>query len=383
MRESGFGGSIAILGDEASRPYERPPLSKAVLTDKASVVPWLSQETRYRDNGIELVLGVWVEAVEPASNSVRLADGRAIGYDQLLFATGGRARRLDIPGGHHIHYLRNYADALAIRTAFGSARRLVCIGAGVIGLEIASSAHALGLAVTVVEAGNVVLGRCLAPAEGQFVRDLHQAAGVELRLESEIVAIETSQSGKHVLLGDGQVLDADCVVAGIGMVRNTELASAAGLAVENGIVVDERGHTSAAQVFAAGDVAAFFHPLLKRRMRLESFYHAQDHGMAVGRAMAGMDGRYEDIPRFWTDQHGVNLQVAGSPTDAARTVVRGSRETGRFTAIHLDTDGRVIGVCAANNAREMRPALDMIRRGVQPDTDALADTQIPLNKIAA
>jgi 3-phenylpropionate/trans-cinnamate dioxygenase ferredoxin reductase subunit len=383
MRAAGFEGRITIFGDENLRPYERPPLSKAALTEAGFATAWLTREGRYAEQDIELTLGAPVVQVDPSKKSVRTAAGDEIAYDRLLFATGGRARRLGIAGNEHVLYLRHHADAVALRGALGSARKLVCIGAGVIGLEIASSARAMGLDVTVLEAADTVLARCLAPAEGEFMRALHLAKGVDLRLGCRIEAVEAAAAGKRVRLAGGGTIEADVVVAGVGMIRNTELAAAAGVAVDNGILVDEFGRTNVEGIFAAGDVAAYMDPRSGRRMRLESFYHAQDHGLAVGRAMAGMLSPYDAIPRFWTDQHGINLQVAGSPVGSARTIIRGTREAGRFTAFHLDGGGRVVGVSAANNARDMRPALELIRRGAQPEAGALADAAIPLNTIAA
>jgi 3-phenylpropionate/trans-cinnamate dioxygenase ferredoxin reductase subunit len=384
MRRAGFQGRILMIGAEPERPYERPPLSKEVLTAAEPACPYLSSAERYTEAGIEVLLGATVEAIEPAAQRLRVEGREPIAYDKLLIATGGRARRLPIPGGDEVFYLRDYADALRIRAAVARAEQVVCIGAGVIGLEIAASARALGCRVVVVEVGSAVMGRCLAPSDAQFMEELHRSEGVELRLSSGVAAVETAANGrKRVILADGSVLAADCVVAGVGMERNIALAASAGLEIGGGIAVDAGGRTSLPQIFAAGDVAAFLHPLFGRRMLLESWHHAQDHGALVGRVMAGAEETYEAIPRFWTDQHGVNLQVAGLPTEAVETVTRGDPDDRTYTAFHLDPDGIVVAVTAVNNGRDMRPGIEMIRQRRKPDREMLADAGVPLRKLAA
>jgi len=325
MRQAGFTGRILLLGDETWRPYERPPLSKAALTADAEPEPlYFHPADRYAELGIELMLGASVEAVLPKEGRVRLRDGRSLPYDRLLLATGGRARHLPFPGGEHALYLRTLEDARLIRARLRHARRVACIGAGVIGLELASSAHALGATVTVLEAAAAPMGRCVSPEGAAFVARLHRAAGVTLRVNV--------------------------------------------------------GRTSEPGIYAAGDVAAFFHPLYGRRIRLESWRHAQNHGLAVGKAMCGETIPYDDVPWFWTDQHGVNLQVAGLPAEAVHTVVRQDTAKG-FAAVHLDADGGVVGVTAAGNPREIRAGTALIRAHAKPDRARLADPSVPLQSL--
>ncbi|MES2187432.1 MAG: FAD-dependent oxidoreductase [Pseudomonadota bacterium] len=382
LRRAGFEGRIVLAGEEAHMPYERPPLSKATLTETSPKLPALFAAERYAAGAIDLRLASRVESLDLAGQQVALAGGGRLPYDLLLLATGGRARRLGVPGGEHILYLRDYGDALALRERLRPGTRLLCIGAGVIGLEIASTARALGCEVVVAEAAGGIMGRCIAPAEADWLAGLHRAAGVALRLGTGVVAI-TEAGGVHtVQLSDGSALGADLVVAGVGLVRNTALAEAAGIAVDNGILVDAFGRTDQPGVFAAGDVAAFWHPALGRPMRLESWHHAQDHGTAVGAAMAGELQAYQPVPRFWTDQQGINLQVAGAPAAAATSILRGDRAAGSFTTLHLDGDDRLVGVTTANNARDMRPAMALIRGGTRLDRAALADAAMPLHKLA-
>ncbi|MBN8889310.1 MAG: hypothetical protein ABS99_01745 [Acetobacteraceae bacterium SCN 69-10] len=380
LREAGFAGRILLIGEEAHRPYERPPLSKEMLTAPAEPPPaWFHAEARYAERGIELLLGNPVAAIEPAAHRVRLADGRVLDYAKLLLATGGRARRLAIPGGKAIHLLRTLDDARALRPLLVEGARVACIGAGVIGLEIAAAARRRGCVVSVVEAGARPMGRSLTPEFAAWIADLHRKSGVILHFEAKIEAIE----GGFVVCASGPAVPADVVVAGIGMQRNTELAEAAGLAVEAGIVVDEFGRSSDPDVYAAGDVAAFWHARLGRRLRLETWRHAQNHGIATGRAMAGVLEPYDEVPWFWTDQHGVNLQMAGLPDGAVRHVLRGDMAAPSFAAFHLDAAGRVLAATGVNAPREIRAAQAMIRAGVPVDAAALADPATNLQRLVA
>ena len=285
-----------------------------------------------------------------------------------------------MPGGERALRLRTLEDARAIRARLATARRVVCIGAGVIGLEVAASARARGAAVTVLEAAARPMGRSVSPEGAAFVARLHRDAGVELRCGVAVAAIEPARDGtEQVLTADGGAFPADVVLAGVGMERELDLATAAGLALDGGIAVDPWGRSSDPDIFAAGDVAAFLHPLFPgRRLRLEAWRHAQNHGIVVGRAMATPDAApYDDIPWFWTDQHGVNLQVAGFPAEAARTVVRADRER-VFVAVHLDAADRVIGITAAGSPRDIRAGTALIRAACPVDPGLLADASVPL-----
>ncbi|MGH7041596.1 MAG: NAD(P)/FAD-dependent oxidoreductase [Acetobacteraceae bacterium] len=384
MRQAGFAGRILLIGEEPYRPYERPPLSKTVLTAASEPpVTWFHSEARYADLGIELVLGTAVTALDVTARRIGLADGREIGWDKLLLATGGRARRLAVPGGERALVLRTLGDARVLRARLGDARRVVCIGAGVIGLEIAASARARGASVTVLEAAERPMGRSVSAEGAAFVAGLHRNAGVDLRCGVAVAAIEARADGSEVVLcADGAAFPADLVVAGVGMERNLALAEAAGLVLDGGVVVDALARTSAECVFAAGDLATFPHPLFGGRMRLESWRHAQNHGIAAGQVMAGAGKPYDDVPWFWTDQFGVNLQVAGLPGLAARTVVRVAPPAG-FVAVHMAADDRVVGVTAANAPREIRAGMALIRAGRAVDAELVGDATVALQGLAA
>lgn len=382
MRQAGFDGRILLIGDEPWRPYERPPLSKAVLTEATEPpIAYFHAEERYAEQRIELLLGTAVAEIESAAHRIRLADGRTFDYDRLLLAVGGGARHLPIHGGDKALYLRTLEDARLVRARLSNARNVICIGAGVIGLEIASSARARGCEVTVLEALPRAMGRAASPEGAAFIETIHRDAGVALHFGVIVDTIEDTPRGMRVVCRDGDSYIGDLVIAGVGMQRNLALADAAGLSMEGGIVVDEFGRTSDPDIYAAGDVTAFHHPLFNRRLRLESWRHAQNHGLAVGKAMCGGTTPYDDIPWFWTDQHGVNLQVAGMPADAARTIVRVNTPPTAFTAVHLAEDGCVIGVTAANNPREIRAGQAMIKARRPVDEAALASPAVPLQTL--
>ena len=384
MRQAGFDGRIVLVGEEPWRPYERPPLSKAVLTDEAEPpIAYFHAAERYAEQRIELLLGTAVTGIEPEAHRVRLSDGQALDYDRLLLTVGGAARHLPVHGGDKALYLRTLEDARLIRARLAHARSVLCVGAGVIGLEIASSARARGCNVTVLEALPRAMGRSVSPEGAAFIETLHRNAGVALHFGVVVDAIEDIPGGLRVTCRDGEMFTCDLVIAGVGMQRNLALAEAAGLSLEGGIVVDELGRTSAADIYAAGDVTAFHHPLFDRRLRLESWRHAQNHGIAVGKAMCGDTTPYDDIPWFWTDQHGVNLQVAGLPADAVTTIVRANTPPNVFTAVHLAADSSVIGVTAANNPREIRAGQALIKSRQPVEVAALSDSAVPLQRLLA
>ena len=382
MRQAGFAGRILLIGAEPHRPYERPPLSKSVLTAvDEPPVSWFHPAPRYAELGVELWLGTSVTALDPVARRLALADGREVAFDRVLLATGGRARRLSVPGGERALTLRTLEDARAIRARLAEARTVVCIGAGVIGLEIAASARMRGTAVTVLEAAAGPMGRAVSPEVAAFVARLHRDHGVALHFGVTVAEIAPRGAGAAVLCADGTAFPADLVVAGVGMERDLTLADGAGLELDGGVVVDTRTAASASGVFAAGDVAAFPHPLFGgARLRLESWRHAQNHGTAAGHAMAGAGQPYDDVPWFWTDQFGVNLQVAGLPGLAARTVVRADAG-GAFVAVHLGADGRVVGISGANAPRDVRAGMALIRTGRAVDAGKVGDSAVPLTAV--
>ena len=383
MRQAGFSGRVLLLGEEPWRPYERPPLSKAWLSEAESPeVQYFHKPDRYAELDIDFRPNTQAIAIDPIGQRVRLADDSVLAYDRLLLTTGGRARRLPVPGAEHVLTLRTIEDAHAIRSGLASARSVICIGAGVIGLEIAASARQRGKQVTVLEAGPAPMGRSVTPEIAAFIAGLHRDAGSELHFNMAVQAVDAAPDGTlAVFCADGFGLTGELVLAGVGMERNLDLARQAGVAIDGGILVDEFGKTSVANIYAAGDVAAFFHPLFGRHLRLEAWRHAQNHGVAVGGVMAGVEKPYDDMPWFWTDQHGVNLQVAGIAADATRTILRPGANPHQFTAVHLLDDDRVIAVTAANAPRDIRAGTAMIQSAKPIDAAAVADPSTKLQSL--
>ena len=383
MRQAGFAGRILLLGDEPWRPYERPPLSKAWLTEtEPPTVQYFHKPDRYGELDIDFRPNTQAIALDPIGQRVRLSDDSVLAYDKLLLTTGGQARRLTVPGAEHVLTLRTIEDANAIRAHLATTQHVICIGAGVIGLEIAASARKRGKDVTVLEAGPSAMGRSVTPEIAAFIAGLHRGAGTDLHFNMAVEAIDAAPDGTlSVFCAGGFGVAGDLVLAGVGMERNLDLARQAGVAIDGGILVDEFGRSSVANIYAAGDVAAFRHPLFGRHLRLEAWRHAQNHGVAVGQAMAGVEKPYDDIPWFWTDQYDVNLQVAGLAMEATRTILRPGATAHQFTAVHLLDDNRVIAVTTANAPRDIRAGTAMIQSAKPIDPIAAADPAIPLQSL--
>ncbi|HEX7006661.1 MAG TPA: FAD-dependent oxidoreductase [Alphaproteobacteria bacterium] len=384
MRAAGFAGRIVLIGEEPHPPYERPPLSKQLMvTDDGLEKARLHEPDFYEKNNIELRLGTRVVAIDRANKRVTLDDGSTVAYDKLLLTTGSRVRRLPVPGVEldGVFYLRDFEDTLNIRARLLPGTRVVVIGGGFIGLEMASSARARGCSVTVLEATDRLMGRCVAPEIGEYFAELHRRHGVDVRLGAIVEAIGGQGKVEHVTLRGGETVPADLVVIGIGIQPNEEIAAEAGLEVDNGIVVDEFGRTSDPFIYAAGDVASQPNAFLGRRVRLESYQNAQDQAMAVARNMCGEPKPYRDSLWVWTDQYDVNLQMTGAPREWDRLVYRGDPKSGSFTVFYLK-DGKIVAVNTINAGRDMRPAQRLMESGVVVDPAQLADPEVKLLKLA-
>lgn len=378
LRDAGWQGPVLLLGTEPHLPYDRPPLSKAWLTETPPPAPvlFVSPE-KLAERAIEVRTRTTVTEIDRANARLHLADGGTEPYERLLIATGGQARRLTLPGAERVLTLRTQEDAIAIRARLVPGARVACIGAGVIGLEIAASARTLGAEVTVLEAGDRPMARSLTPDMSAWIAALHERNGVTLRFGARIDAITPD----GVQCADTFV-PADLVVAGIGITRDDAIARDAGLPTDNGILVDAATRTADPAIHAAGDVAAFAHPLYGR-MRLEAWRHAMNHGAAAGRAMAGQDVAYDDIPWFWTDQFTTNLQMAGLADGTHSTILRGDPTAASFAAFHLNADGHVIAVTGINAPRDVRAGQALIPLRKPADPAALANPATNLQKLVA
>jgi 3-phenylpropionate/trans-cinnamate dioxygenase ferredoxin reductase component len=387
LRESGWGGRIVLIGAEAHLPYERPPLSKGVLTGERSAVQCrLRTPEAWAADRIEPVVAT-VERIDPGAREVRVSDGGVFGYDALLLATGGRARRLAIPGAalDGVFALRTLDDAAALGTRLVPAARVVLIGGGFIGLEVAASARLRGCRVTVLDAASRLLGRAVPETIAARVHALHERQGVAIRVSRKPVAIERTVGGAlAVVLDDGDTLIADTVVAGIGIEPADELAREAGLAVERGIVVNARLETSACGIYAAGDVAVFPSALSGRPLRQETWHGAETQSRVAARNMLGADEPYRETPWFWSDQYDTQLQVAGEPALGERSVARVLGDDAEIH-FHFDAGARLVAASGFGRAsgfvKEMRVARMLVERGAGVTPTAVADVSVKLKSL--
>ena len=383
LRDQGFEGRVIIVGDEDFAPHERPPLSKEVLlgdAEKESCLLW--PPGTLEDADIEMRLGVSVKSIDADSYTMSLANGETLAWNKMLIATGGRARSLDVDGVDldGVYTLRTIEDAEGIRARLTAGAKVLVIGAGWIGLEVAAAARKRDASATVVEVADRVCARALTEDMSQWVHALHERHGVDIRLTTAFSHFAGDGKLQKAVLGDGSEIDCDIAVIGIGLIPNTELAESAGLDIENGIVVDENGQTSHPDIFAAGDVTNHPNALLGRRVRLESWENAQNQAINSAKAMLDIKEPYSEIPWFWSDQYDANIQMMGLPEEWDQTVTRGDREAGEFIEFYLK-DGELQGAAAINNPRDLRFTRRMITSGRKFEADALADPDVKLQKL--
>jgi 3-phenylpropionate/trans-cinnamate dioxygenase ferredoxin reductase subunit len=384
LRAAGFAGRIALIGAESHLPYERPPLSKELLAGTMEVEKLtFNPDSFYAEKNIDLHLGIEAQEIELNLKRVRLSDDTDLHFDKLLLATGGRVRRLSCPGADltGVHYVRDINDTLRLRPELEGGRRVVVIGGGFIGLEVAATARKRGCHVTVVELADQVLARVADPSVGALVADMHRAEGVHVLTGVSVERLEGDTEVAEVVCTDGETIDADIVVAGIGILPNKEIAAEAGIECANGITCDEYGRTSAAGIYAAGDVAFHYNPILKRHLRLESWANAQNGAIAVARNMVLDPVPYAEVPWFWSDQFDLNLQVAGAPESWDRLVVRGDPAAKKGIVFYM-TGESVVGATAFNQGREMRFLKRLIETGKAVADGDLADEGKKLRDLA-
>ncbi|MFF5038020.1 NAD(P)/FAD-dependent oxidoreductase [Nocardia salmonicida] len=383
LRTDGFEGRVVLLGDELDRPYDRPPLSKSYLqgtTERDKI--YLHPPNWYTDHDVDLRVGTRVTALDRPAHEVRIEGGERIGYDKLLLATGSSPRRLDVPGADldGVHYLRRVGDCESLQAAFAAGPRVVIVGAGWIGLETAAAARAAGCQVTVVGRSKLPLLSVLGAEVAAIYAALHRAHDVELRLDTGVVEIlGDGRNATGVLLTDGHVLDTDVIVVGIGITPNTELAHAAGLTVEDGVVVNQYLATSDPDVFAAGDLANTFYPHLGAHLRLEHWSAALNQGPVAAANMMGKPIPYDRVPYFFSDQYDSGMEYCGYVAHGGYdcVVFRGDVTTGEFIAFWLQ-DQRVLAGMNVNTwgVTDAIEALVRSRRRVDPVK--LADPEVLL-----
>jgi 3-phenylpropionate/trans-cinnamate dioxygenase ferredoxin reductase component len=386
LRDEGFDGGVVLFGAEPERPYERPPLSKGYLNgndERESV--FVHPEQWYAERDVDLRTGVAVDAIDPAGHTVTF-DGGTLTYDKLLLATGASARLIDIPGVDldGVFFLRTLADSERLRSALGGGRRVVVVGAGWIGLETAAAAAQVGGSVTVIEPQSVALLSALGSELGGLFTDLHQAHGVQFRFgeTAEEIHGDAARRVGSVVTSGGAVLPADVVIIGVGAVPNDGLASAAGLEVSNGVLADATLRTSDPDIYAAGDVANWYNPLLRRRVRVEHWGNALAGGPAAARSMLGKDVTYDPVPYFYSDQYDLGMECAGLPSPGSydQVVYRGNRDNMEFIAFWL-AGGRLIAGMNVNVWDVTDDIQALIRSGRELNIPRLTDPATPLPEV--
>ncbi|WPB57163.1 NAD(P)/FAD-dependent oxidoreductase [Xylophilus sp. GOD-11R] len=392
LRDGGYEGRTTLIGEEPDLPYERPPLSKDALCSGASAsVPPMFDSAWYQERQVELRLGSRVEAIDAGSGRITLAMGSSLQADRIVLATGVRARRMTIPGvsDDRVLGLRSLADARRLRAALEAGRRVLILGGGFIGLEVAASAVRLGCQVTVVEARGRLLERAVSATTSALVSRLHGAHGVVVKRGCQVVSARQGHDEIEVVLSDGSTCVVDLIVAGVGAQANDELARAAGLRCGNGVEVDRHCRTDAERVWAVGDIACRRHDSWGAPVRIESWDNAEWQAAIAGGSLArswSRESRLEpgaDLPAwFWTDQYDLNLQILGEVTDADRTVTRPGRKEGESMAFHFRA-GVLRGIELIACGRERVPARRLLQQGWSRPPEMLGDTGLSLKELSA
>jgi len=383
LREEGFDGRIVLVGAEREHPYERPPLSKEFLRGEAGHEKvYVHDEGFYDAHAIELRRGAMVESVDSAGRAVVLAGGERLDYDRLLLATGARPRRLTLPGSEldGICELRTLADSDSLRAQLQRGGRVAIVGGGWIGCEVAASACSMGLDVTLIEALQLPLQRVLGPELGAFYRDLHADRGVRMMLGHGVAAFEGDGDVRAVRTADGTRVACDVALVGVGVTPRDEMADRCGIDVADGILVDEYLQASRPGVYAAGDVARAYHPLLERSVRVEHWANALNQGPAAARNMLGAAVPYDRLPYFFSDQYDVGMEYIGHAAAWDGVVIRGDLEAREFIAFWL-CEGRVVAGMSVD-VWDVTPDIQaLIRAGMPVDSDRLADTAVALGDL--
>lgn len=380
LRSKGFDGRIILIGDERYVPYERPPLSKAVLAGELEVErTFLKKATWYPEKNIEFRPNTLVTELDRKARTVSTASGEVLGYDKLLLATGTRVRKLQAPGAdlENIFYLRALDDTLAIQRRMTPGTNVVIVGGGYIGLEVAAVAVKMGCSVTVLEGLERVMSRVVAPEVSAFYHHVHTDAGVVIKTGMAVTGFEGDGKVERVTCADDSVFAAELVVIGVGVLPNVELAAEGDLAVDNGIVVDEYGQTSDDNIWAAGDCTNHPNALLGRRLRLESVQNAVDQAKTAANAMCGELKPYSEIPWFWSDQYDLKLQIVGLSEPGDEVVIRGNPAERKFSALYL-RHGKFVAINAINMIKDFMAAKKLISEGKILDPDKAADAEIAL-----
>ena len=383
LKRNEFTGSIKVIGEEDHLPYQRPPLSKDFLLEeyKPERVS-LKKKEFYEENGVDLILGKRAESIDTILKEITLSDENKIRYNQLIIATGSRVRKLNVPGSDKkgIYYLRDLDDANALKQRLKKNKKMVIVGAGYIGLEVASVAASLGVEVTVIEMANRVMNRTVDPMISSYYQKLHESHGVKIHLDNGLKAFEGGDSVNTVLCSDGLMLEADLVVIGAGVLPNQEIAIEAGLECNNGIMVNEFGETSTAHVYACGDCTNHPNKGLNTRLRLESVHNAMEQSKTVANTIMGNKEPYDQVPWFWSDQYDHKLQLVGISGDHDEVVMRGLESKQKFLLFYLK-NSELIAVNAINSSKEFLICRKLVANKVKISSDVIKDQSVNLNDL--
>lgn len=395
LREQGFNGEIVIVAEEQHLPYERPPLSKGYLAGASAFEDAIVHPVSwYEEQGVTLRQGVRATRLDPAAHTVSLDDGSELSYGRLVLATGSQPRQLPLPGAEasNVHMLRTVEDSDVIRQTFGEGKKLVLIGGGWIGLEVAATARQAGTDVTVLEGAPLPLLRVLGPKVAEVFAELHRSHGVNLQTEVRVAGIETTGSGPSIATGvrleDGEIIPADAIIIGVGVAPRVELAEQAGLAVDNGVLVDSSLRTSDPDIFAVGDIAHHEHPVLGRRIRVEHWANAMNQPATAVATILGTETPYTELPYFFTDQYDLGSEYIGYAVEDSydQVLVRGNLSTREFVAfwVSTETEGGPVQIQAAMNVNvwdvidEIKP---LIAEQRPVDATRLVDPDVPFSAL--
>lgn len=384
LRDRGFTGSIIMIGEEATPPYDRPSLSKAYMLGSISIERILLRDASYwAENNINLALGLTVTQLAPATSTLQLSDSRTIGFGQCILATGGTVRMLTCPGADlpGLHTVRAVADVDAIRAALQREMNVAIIGAGYVGLEAAAALCELGHKVTVIEAQERVLSRVTGPLLSAFVEQEHRSHGVAFRLGQQVVAIDGQKQVEGVLLASGERVSADIAIVGIGISPRTDLAETAGLECDGGVIVDAFARTSVPTILAIGDCARHPNKHAGGLWRLESVQYATASAEVAADTIMDKARGYDALPTFWSDQYDLRIQSAGIVRGESQALVRGDIESGSFSIFYLQ-DGAVVALDAVNNPKDFMGGRSLVQARLRVPPDLLTDTSTPIRQIA-
>jgi 3-phenylpropionate/trans-cinnamate dioxygenase ferredoxin reductase component len=380
LRREGFTRRLVLISDENMLPYQRPPLSKKFLSGEMAAERLLFRHRGFYDeHAVELKLGIRARRIEAGARRVTLSNGEEISYDRLMLCIGASPRRMTCPGSDlaGVHYLRNVEDAAAIRDGLKAGARVIIVGGGYIGLEIAATARAMGCSVAVLEMADRVMNRVVASNVSEYFEHEHRTQGVKIICNSRVVRFEGNGRVARVVCADGSMHPADLLVVGVGAIANTQLAAEAGLKCDNGIVVDETCRTSDPAIFAAGDCSNYFSPRYQARVRLESVDNAFEQSKVAALGILDRPMAYERVPWFWSDQYDNKLLIAGLSQGYDQQLTRGDPATRSFSVCYLK-GGELLALEAINHSKDYMAARKLIAERFRPDLDKLANPQFAL-----